>query len=253
MLNIITYVTCDKLTAGVQFTSNRKNMKAGCDSLFPVFWILYRNDWDVSSVNCFHSVEVQEGWLTSLLATRGLQSPPPPELHGQVTIKDTRSRAYAAVWGHDLWIYPNKDSFLLGIASFAIPLSVATVKSKGKQSFTLITPYKTFKYAPISPVSMCNRMMFPSVILPLWLRLLPTVYLLILPRICPSGWTACPPRSKVLCPAARWLCVSGRTRTTKCVVTVEPPALSGLQSTCYLSSVTTVQVNDKCMLSSYCS
>ncbi|XP_037830410.1 arf-GAP with Rho-GAP domain, ANK repeat and PH domain-containing protein 1 [Kryptolebias marmoratus] len=91
-----------------------------------------------------HSDEVQEGWLTSLLATRGLKSPAPPELHGQVTIKDSWNRAYAAVWGHNLWIYPNKDSFLLGIASFSIPLSVATVKSKGKQSFTLITPYKTF-------------------------------------------------------------------------------------------------------------
>lgn len=63
-------------------------------------------------------------------------------------IKDTRSRAYAAVWGHDLWIYPNKDGFQLGIASFSVPLNVATVKSTGKHSFTLITPFKTFKYFP---------------------------------------------------------------------------------------------------------
>ncbi|XP_043996523.1 arf-GAP with Rho-GAP domain, ANK repeat and PH domain-containing protein 1 isoform X2 [Gambusia affinis] len=91
-----------------------------------------------------HSNEVQEGWVTSLLATRGLQSPAPSELHGQVTLKDSRSRAYAAVWGHDLWIYPNKDSFLLGIASFSVPLNVATVKATGKHSFALVTPYKTF-------------------------------------------------------------------------------------------------------------
>lgn len=97
----------------------------------------------------FHPSEVREGWLQSLLATRGLQSPASPELHGQVYVKDTRNRAYAAVWGHDLWIYPNKDSFLQGVASFSVPLSVATVKSKGKQSFTLITPYRTFKYAPV--------------------------------------------------------------------------------------------------------
>ncbi|KAM4727169.1 arf-GAP with Rho-GAP domain, ANK repeat and PH domain-containing protein 1 isoform 2-T2 [Anableps anableps] len=88
--------------------------------------------------------EVQEGWVTSLLATRGLQSPIPSKLHGQVTLKDTRSRAYAAVWGHDLWIYPNKDSFQLGIASFSVPLNVATVKATGKHSFALLTPYKTF-------------------------------------------------------------------------------------------------------------
>ncbi|XP_032432456.1 arf-GAP with Rho-GAP domain, ANK repeat and PH domain-containing protein 1 [Xiphophorus hellerii] len=91
-----------------------------------------------------HSNEVQEGWVTSLLATRGLQSPTPSELHGQVTLKDSRSRAYAAVWGHDLWIYPNKDSFQLGIASFSVPLNVATVKATGKHSFALVTPYKTF-------------------------------------------------------------------------------------------------------------
>ena len=63
-------------------------------------------------------------------------------------MKDTRNRAYAAVWGHDLWIYTNKEGFQLGIASFSVPLNVATVKSTGKHSFTLITPFKTFKYFP---------------------------------------------------------------------------------------------------------
>ncbi|KAM9348690.1 arf-GAP with Rho-GAP domain, ANK repeat and PH domain-containing protein 1 [Symphorus nematophorus] len=91
-----------------------------------------------------HSDEVHEGWVTSLLASRGQPSPAPPELHGQITIKEPRSRAYAAVWGHDLWIYPNKEGFQLGIASFSVPLNVATVKSTGKHSFTLITPYKSF-------------------------------------------------------------------------------------------------------------
>ncbi|XP_044078447.1 arf-GAP with Rho-GAP domain, ANK repeat and PH domain-containing protein 1 [Siniperca chuatsi] len=91
-----------------------------------------------------HSDDVREGWVTSLLASRGQPSPTPPELHGQIAIKDPRSRAYAAVWGHDLWIYPNKEGFQLGIASFSVPLNVATVKSTGKHSFTLITPYKNF-------------------------------------------------------------------------------------------------------------
>ncbi|XP_074528477.1 arf-GAP with Rho-GAP domain, ANK repeat and PH domain-containing protein 1 [Halichoeres trimaculatus] len=91
-----------------------------------------------------HNDEVHEGWVTSLLATRGQPSPNPPELHGQITIKDPRSRVYAAVWGHDLWIYPSKEGFQLGIASYSVPLNVATVKSTGKHSFTLITPYKSF-------------------------------------------------------------------------------------------------------------
>ncbi|XP_029304199.1 arf-GAP with Rho-GAP domain, ANK repeat and PH domain-containing protein 1 [Cottoperca gobio] len=91
-----------------------------------------------------HSDEVHGGWVTSLLASRGQPSPVPPELHGQITIKDPRSRAYAAVWGHDLWIYPNKEGFQLGVASFSVPLNLATVKSTGKHSFALITPYKSF-------------------------------------------------------------------------------------------------------------
>ncbi|MEQ2213134.1 hypothetical protein XENOCAPTIV_010180, partial [Xenoophorus captivus] len=96
---------------------------------------------------------VQEGWVTSLLATRGLQSPAPSELHGQLTIKDCRSRTYAAVWGHDLWIYTNKETFQLGIASFSVPLNLATVKPIGKHSFALLTPYKTFKYTPVTCTS----------------------------------------------------------------------------------------------------
>ncbi|XP_051793856.1 arf-GAP with Rho-GAP domain, ANK repeat and PH domain-containing protein 1 [Acanthochromis polyacanthus] len=91
-----------------------------------------------------HNDEVQDGWITSLLATRGQPSPTPTELHGPITIKDPRSRAYAALWGHNLWIYPNKEGFQLGIASFSVPLNLATVKSTGKHSFSLITPYRSF-------------------------------------------------------------------------------------------------------------
>ncbi|TNM84400.1 hypothetical protein fugu_008578 [Takifugu bimaculatus] len=103
-----------------------------------------------------HSEEVYDGWVTSLLASRGQPSPPPPELHGQIMMKDTRSRAYAAVWGHDLWIYPNKEGFQLGVASFSVPLNVATVKSIGKHSFTLITPFKTFNISVDSSKDLSN-------------------------------------------------------------------------------------------------
>lgn len=102
----------------------------------------------------FRFLEVRDGWVTSLLASRGQQSPAPSPLNGQITMKDTRNRAYAAVWGHDLWIYPNKDGFQLGLASFSIPLNVASIKSSGKHSFTLITPYKNFRYL-IGCLSVC--------------------------------------------------------------------------------------------------
>ncbi|XP_075888233.1 arf-GAP with Rho-GAP domain, ANK repeat and PH domain-containing protein 1 isoform X2 [Nelusetta ayraudi] len=102
------------------------------------------------------SDEVRDGWVTSLLASRGQQKSASSPLHGQITMKDTRSRAYAAVWGHDLWIYPNKDGFQLGIASFSIPLNVASIKSSGKHSFTLITPYKTFSLSVDSSKDLAN-------------------------------------------------------------------------------------------------
>ncbi|XP_053188009.1 arf-GAP with Rho-GAP domain, ANK repeat and PH domain-containing protein 1 [Scomber japonicus] len=91
-----------------------------------------------------HSDEVQEGWVTSLLACRGQPSPAPSELHGPITIKDPRSRGYAAVWGHDLWMYPSKESFSLGIASCSVPLNLASVRASGKHSFILTSPYRTF-------------------------------------------------------------------------------------------------------------
>ncbi|KAM8741507.1 arf-GAP with Rho-GAP domain, ANK repeat and PH domain-containing protein 1 isoform 2-T3 [Acanthopagrus schlegelii] len=103
-----------------------------------------------------HNDEVHEGWVTSLLASRGQPSPAPPEIHGQITIKDPRSRIYAAVWGHDLWIYPNKEGFQLGIATFSVPLNVASVKSTGKHSFSLITPYKTFNLSVDSSKDLSN-------------------------------------------------------------------------------------------------
>ncbi|XP_077360520.1 arf-GAP with Rho-GAP domain, ANK repeat and PH domain-containing protein 1 isoform X2 [Festucalex cinctus] len=91
-----------------------------------------------------HSEDVQDGWVQSLLASRGQPSPASPDLHGPITVKDPKSRFYAAVWGHDFWIYQNKDGFQLGVACYSIPLNLATVRTTGKHSFTLTTPFRTF-------------------------------------------------------------------------------------------------------------
>ncbi|XP_041864759.1 arf-GAP with Rho-GAP domain, ANK repeat and PH domain-containing protein 1 isoform X2 [Melanotaenia boesemani] len=128
----------DRFSEVLFHVSSITNVRTQDKGRFSIFF--RKKQYDFMALN----TEVQEGWVTSLLAARGQPSPAPPELHGQITIKDTRSRAYAAVWGHDLWIYPNKDSFQLGVASFSVPLNVATVKCIGKHSFSLITPYKTF-------------------------------------------------------------------------------------------------------------
>ncbi|XP_047235773.1 arf-GAP with Rho-GAP domain, ANK repeat and PH domain-containing protein 1 isoform X2 [Girardinichthys multiradiatus] len=128
----------DQFSEVLFHVSSITNVKPQDKGRFSVYFRKKRYDFMA------HSNEVQEGWVTSLLATRGLQSPAPSDLHGQLTIKDTRSRTYAAVWGHDLWIYTNKETFQLGIASFSVPLNLATVKPIGKHSFALLTPYKTF-------------------------------------------------------------------------------------------------------------
>ncbi|CAG5882247.1 unnamed protein product [Menidia menidia] len=132
----------DRFSEVLFHVSSITNVKSQDRGRFSVYF--RRKHYDFMAVNS----EVQEGWVSSLQATRGQPSPKPPELHGQITLKEPRSRGYAAVWGHSLWIYPNKENFQLGLASFSIPLNVATVKSTRRNSFTLITPYKTFKYIP---------------------------------------------------------------------------------------------------------
>nr|XP_061818781.1 arf-GAP with Rho-GAP domain, ANK repeat and PH domain-containing protein 1-like [Nerophis lumbriciformis] len=89
------------------------------------------------------SDDIQEGWVQSLLASRGQPSPAAPELHGPINIKDIKSRNYAAVCGHDFWVYPDKDRFQLGLASYSIPLNLASVTATGKHSFSMTTPFKT--------------------------------------------------------------------------------------------------------------
>ncbi|KAM9781839.1 arf-GAP with Rho-GAP domain, ANK repeat and PH domain-containing protein 1 isoform 2-T3 [Syngnathus typhle] len=91
-----------------------------------------------------YSDDVQDGWVRSLLASRGQPGPAGPDLHGAVTVKDPKSRFYAAVWGHDLWVYQNKEGFQLGVACYSIPLNLATVQTTGRHSFTLATPFRTF-------------------------------------------------------------------------------------------------------------
>ncbi|KAM6906849.1 arf-GAP with Rho-GAP domain, ANK repeat and PH domain-containing protein 1 [Xenentodon cancila] len=128
----------DRFSEVLFHVSSITNVKSQDKGRFSVFFRKKHYDF------LAHNDEVKEGWVTSLLATRGTPGPTPPELHGQITLKDTRRSTYAAVWGHDLWIYPNKESFQLGVASFSVPLNVASVKQMGKHSFSLITPYKSF-------------------------------------------------------------------------------------------------------------
>ncbi|KAM9788515.1 arf-GAP with Rho-GAP domain, ANK repeat and PH domain-containing protein 1 [Neosynchiropus ocellatus] len=128
----------DRFSEMLFHTSSITNVKKQDKGRFSIYF--RKKHYDFMA----HSEEIQDGWVTSLQACRGQQGPAPSELQGQITIKDTRTKVYAAVLGHDLWIYPSKDSYQLGIASYCVPLNVSTVKPTGKHTFSLVTPYKTF-------------------------------------------------------------------------------------------------------------
>ncbi|KAI1903107.1 hypothetical protein AGOR_G00023800 [Albula goreensis] len=94
-----------------------------------------------------HSQAVQEGWLSSLHAARGQEPPLPPEQHGTLIMKDPRMKVYAAICGHNLWIYRNKEDFGLGLGMTYVSMNVASFKATGRHSFSVITPYKTFSFS----------------------------------------------------------------------------------------------------------
>ncbi|XP_012687952.2 arf-GAP with Rho-GAP domain, ANK repeat and PH domain-containing protein 1 isoform X2 [Clupea harengus] len=94
-----------------------------------------------------HNEVVQEGWVTSLLATRGTETLPPPDHHSSLIMKDPRTKVYAAICGHHLWLHNRKEDFTLGIGMTCVSMNVASVKQTGRHGFSLITPYKTFNFS----------------------------------------------------------------------------------------------------------
>ncbi|KAM4620442.1 arf-GAP with Rho-GAP domain, ANK repeat and PH domain-containing protein 1 [Polymixia lowei] len=128
----------DKFSEVVFHVSSVTNVKKQDKGRFSIYF--RKKHYDFMA----HNDAVQEGWVSSLLASRGQASPAPPELQGQIAIKDPRSRAYAAVSGHDLWVYHNKEDYQLGVGWFSVHLNVTSVKQTGKHTINLLTPYKTF-------------------------------------------------------------------------------------------------------------
>ncbi|XP_067279557.1 arf-GAP with Rho-GAP domain, ANK repeat and PH domain-containing protein 1 isoform X2 [Pseudorasbora parva] len=94
-----------------------------------------------------HSEDVQKGWLESLYATRGRELAPAPKQHGPLLMKDPRKKVYTAICGHTLWIYSSKEDFNIGLGMMFVSMNIASVKSTGRHSFSLITPYRTFNFS----------------------------------------------------------------------------------------------------------
>ncbi|XP_073727114.1 arf-GAP with Rho-GAP domain, ANK repeat and PH domain-containing protein 1 [Misgurnus anguillicaudatus] len=94
-----------------------------------------------------HSEAVQEGWVASLLASRGGQPVASPTQHGPLTMKDPRKKVFAAIFEHNLWIYSSKEDFSLGLGMTYVSMNIASVKPTGRHTFSLITPYRTFNFS----------------------------------------------------------------------------------------------------------
>ncbi|TRY74231.1 hypothetical protein DNTS_015119, partial [Danionella cerebrum] len=94
-----------------------------------------------------HSEAVQKGWLESLYASRGGEPMAASKRHGSLYLKDRRKKMYTAICGYSLWIYRSKEDFNLGLGITCVSMNIASVKSTGRYSFSLITPYKTFNFS----------------------------------------------------------------------------------------------------------
>ncbi|MBN3297453.1 ARAP1 protein, partial [Amia calva] len=131
----------DKFTEIVIHVSNITNVQTLEGSRFTVssqkkhFEFLANND------------VVRDGWVSSLHASLGQDPPEPPKQQGPLTMKDPRTKVYAAICGHDLWIFRNKEDFGYGVGITFISMNVAQVKQTGRHGFSLITPYKTFSFS----------------------------------------------------------------------------------------------------------
>ncbi|KAK7144023.1 hypothetical protein R3I93_015010 [Phoxinus phoxinus] len=94
-----------------------------------------------------HSEAVQESWLASLYATRGMDPVTTSKQHGPLVMKDPRKKVYTAICGYTFWIYSSKEDFNIGLGMMFVSMNIAAVKSTGRHSFSLITPYRTFNFS----------------------------------------------------------------------------------------------------------
>ncbi|XP_036381650.1 arf-GAP with Rho-GAP domain, ANK repeat and PH domain-containing protein 1 [Megalops cyprinoides] len=131
----------EKFTEVVFHVSSITNVRAQDRSRFSIYFGKKHIEFMA------HSEAVQDGWVSSLHASRGQDPPLGPEQHGQLTMKDPRTKVYAAIYGHNLWIYRNREDFGAGLGMLYVSMNVASVKQTGRHSFNLITPYKTFSFS----------------------------------------------------------------------------------------------------------
>ncbi|XP_041076208.1 arf-GAP with Rho-GAP domain, ANK repeat and PH domain-containing protein 1-like isoform X2 [Polyodon spathula] len=88
----------------------------------------------------------RDGWVSSLGTPQKKATPEQIEQQGPLGLRELRTKVYAALRGHRLWVYHNKEDFREGVAMTAINMNVAQAKQTGRHSFDLTTPYKIFSF-----------------------------------------------------------------------------------------------------------
>lgn len=96
---------------------------------------------------------VQEAWQRCESgSTRGSDRPLRDSVSGRgekdgyLELRPTRTKVYASVHGHKLWLYKNEEDHRLGIGITSVEMNVATVKDADRRGFDLTTPYRTFSF-----------------------------------------------------------------------------------------------------------
>ncbi|NXD72130.1 ARAP2 protein, partial [Eolophus roseicapillus] len=99
-----------------------------------------RNDWVNTMLNALKSQSDNNSQSRTSVA---------PEKSGYLELKGYKAKIFILLQGSTVWICKNEQDFKTGFGITLIPMNVANVKQvdrTAKQSFEIITPYKSFSF-----------------------------------------------------------------------------------------------------------
>ncbi|XP_050752155.1 arf-GAP with Rho-GAP domain, ANK repeat and PH domain-containing protein 2 [Gymnogyps californianus] len=99
-----------------------------------------RNDWVNTMLNALKSQSDNNSQSRTSVA---------PEKSGYLELKGYKAKIFILLQGNTVWICKNEQDFKTGFGITVIPMNVANVKQvdrTAKQSFEIITPYKSFSF-----------------------------------------------------------------------------------------------------------
>ncbi|NWR66893.1 ARAP2 protein, partial [Bucorvus abyssinicus] len=99
-----------------------------------------RNDWVNTMLNALKSQSDNNSKSRTSVAT---------EKSGYLELKGYKAKVFILLQGNTVWICKNEQDFKAGFGITLIPMNVANVKQvdrTAKQSFEIITPYKSFSF-----------------------------------------------------------------------------------------------------------